>query len=143
MRMDGKMLGERIRTGDPAAFRDFSDQYGWDVYSALSQRIRDQEALKAAYTEIMSAAYVNAGTGNLQGDIGSALADAINQHCCQLPHEQVTEEKPAGVLFWTVLILLVVLNLICLWLIGGILMEVGILPAIDLGYSWLKSILFA
>lgn len=143
MHMDHERLQERIRTGDPTAFRDFSDRYGWDVYSSLSQRIRDQEALKAAYTEIMSEVYRNAGAGKLEGDLESALTDAVNRYCGGHPDKPVAEEKPAGAGFWIMLILLLALNGICLWLIGGILMEMGILPAFDLGYSWLKSILFA
>ena len=58
--------------------------------------------------------------------------------------KSITSEEmktSGGFGFWVALILLLLLNGICLWIIGGILMEMGILPEMDLGYHWLKELI--
>ena len=142
MPMNTGLLLERIQTGDPKAFTDLSDAYGWDVYSGLASRIRDRDAVNLAYTEIMMSLYTQLREGELQEDIDSFLQRAVKQYCDPFPDVPPAEEKPAGAGFWIALVLLLALNAVCLWLIVGILMEMGILPTFDLGYSWLKSILF-
>ena len=44
-------------------------------------------------------------------------------------------------LFWK--ILLVLIDLFLLWILVGMLMGLGYLPVVDLGYSWLSKVLFA
>lgn len=141
--MDIKELRERTQSGDLSVFTDISNEYGWAVYTSLSERIRDRDAVKNAYTQIMSDFYRDVREGKMQGEIKDILLDAVNRYCAMFPAAPEASEKPAGVGFWLLLTLLLVLNGICLWMIAGILMEMNVLPTIDLGYSWIKALIFS
>jgi hypothetical protein len=54
--------------------------------------------------------------------------------------EEVEYEKPRSKgLFIFCIILNVILILILLWFLGGLLINLGVLPEFDLGYSWFNG----
>ena len=54
--------------------------------------------------------------------------------------DEETEKKPRNKgLFIFCIILNIVLILILLWFLGGLLVNLGVLPDIDLGYSWFNA----
>lgn len=67
--------------------------------------------------------------------------DALDEEGYEEEYDEDTEyEKPRNKgLFIFCIILNVILILILLWFLGGLLINLGVLPEFDLGYSWFNS----
>lgn len=139
--MDINVLRERIRANDSRAFLDLSEEYGWILYSFLSKRIHEPDMLQRAYEQVLTDFYRNIRHSKEQGSVEPALMAVAEAYCGKLPAERQTAHSFPGCGFWVALVLLILLNIICLWFIGGILMEIGIIPYFDLGYSWIRTVL--
>lgn len=139
--MDITVLQKRIQAGDQKVFLDLSDEYGWTLYSYLSQRIRNPVLVKHAYEQILKKFYLNIQHTDQQGSAETVLLLLADAYCVELPPQTEAVQSPSGFGFWVALILLILLNGLCLWIIGGILMEMGMIPLFDLGYSWIRTLL--
>ena len=128
---------------DPAKYLELSGRYGWKLYSHLSERIEDRQILSEIYEKGMERFCELAETCDDQDALDKFLAEAADYACEGLkkPEESPNSEKAksrkgSGFGFWLAFTALLLLNLACLWVILGLLMDMGILPEIDLGYSW-------
>lgn len=159
-------LLERIRNRDAEAFLDLTDRYGWAVYSALREKYRDPEMADKIYNETMHAFYhslsdsgaedpVEAflltladritperllyeqqrpGAGKARLNLASYFGDYTSQSLEELPQKRIC--------FWDCLAVLILVPVLtfCLWILAGFLMKMEILPFVDLGYSWLDTL---
>ena len=139
--MDITVLQLRIRSGDQKAFLDLSNEYGWTLYSYLSQRIHNRDLVQSTYQEVLNEFYRNVPNMDQKGSVEAALLVLADIYCVQVPVQPEKIEKSSGLSFWIGLVILLLLNGLCLWIIGGILMEMGIIPSFDLGYSWIRTLL--
>ena len=57
-----------------------------------------------------------------------------------MPQEEPEEETRRGFTFCV--FLCIILCLVCVWFLGGLLMRLGVLPPVDLGYQWFNTHLF-
>lgn len=128
---------------DPAKYLELSGRYGWKLYSHLSERIEDRQILSEIYEKGMERFCELAETCDDPDALDKFLAEAADYACEGLkkPEESPNSEKAksrkgSGFGFWLAFTALLLLNLACLWVILGLLMDMGILPEIDLGYSW-------
>ena len=131
---------------DPAKYLELSGQYGWKLYSCLSERIEDRKVLSETYEKGMERFCELAETCDDPDALEKLLADAADYACEGLkkpegsPNPAKTKpRKGSGFGFWLAFTALLLLNLACLWVILGILMDMGILPEIDLGYRWAQN----
>ena len=139
--MDIKVLQNRIRSGDQRTYLDLSDEYGWTLYSFLSKRLHDPDQRQKVYAQILSGFYRDVPSMSQQGSVDTLLLQYADIYCRKISITSEEMKTSGGFGFWVALILLLLLNGICLWIIGGILMEMGILPETDLGYHWLKELI--
>lgn len=128
---------------DPAKYLELSGQYGWKLYSCLSERIEDRKVLSEIYEKGMERFCELAETCDDPDALDKYLADAADYAFEGLKKPEgspnpakIKPRKGSGVGFWLAFTALFLLNLACLWVILGLLMDMGILPEIDLGYSW-------
>ena len=128
---------------DPAKYLELSGRYGWKLYSHLTERIEDRQMLSEIYEKGMERFCELAETCDDPDALEKILADAADYACEGLkkpegsPNLAITRpRKGSGVGFWLAFTALLLLNLACLWVILGLLMDMGILPEIDLGYRW-------
>ena len=140
--MDIKVLQERIRSGDQTAYLDLSNEYGWALYSYLSERIREPDLVQSTYQEVLNEFYRNIPNMNQKGSVEAVLLGLADAYCGHVPPPPEKVEKSAGLRFWFCLILLLLLNGLCMWIIVGILMEMGVIPTLNLGYNWFKNLIF-
>ena len=132
---------------DPKAYLQLSDEYGWLVYSYLQKKIPDTKELSTIYEKVLKDFCADIVTNHRKGTIEELLLEAAEAACGQSDSSSSAPvsvdrsksrkiEKDGGVDFWVAFVLLLLLNLSCLWIIVGLLMDMGFLPAIDLGYCW-------
>lgn len=131
---------------NPAKYLELSDQYGWKLYSCLSERIEDRKMLSEIYEKGMERFCELAETCDDPDALDKFLAEAADYACEGLkkpegpPNPAKSKaRKESGFGFWLAFTALLLLNLTCLWVILGLLMDMGILPEIDLGYRWAQN----
>lgn len=131
---------------DPAKYLELSGQYGWKLYSRLSERIEDRKVLLEIYEKGMERFCELAETCDDPDVLEKLLADAADYACEGLINPErplnsakAKSRKGSGFGFWLAFTALLLLNLACLWVILGLLMDMGILPEIDLGYRWAQN----
>ena len=128
---------------DPAKYLELSGQYGWKLYSHLSERIEDRQMLSEIYEKGMERFCELAETCDDPDALDEFLADAADYACEGLKKPEGSpnpaKAKRSGFGFWLAFTALLLLNLACLWVILGLLMDMGILPEIDLGYRWAQN----
>ena len=151
-RMEINELRQRARMRDMNAYLELSNEYGWKLYSYLQKNIKDKNKLSETYDLVLRGFYDGLSENTRQGSIESLLYETADRFCrAQYPNPKIAKsananpvkQKPADrVIFWPVFLLLIILNCGCLWVIAGLLMDMGILPVIDLGYSWFHMNVF-
>lgn len=148
--MDHDQLLKRIQDRDMTAYHQLTEEYGWKLYSHLKTRFRDKDMLDAAFHETLRQFY-NTVAGS--GDVVEALLFSYADRTCQ---QMIQGKKPdmavapakkqkgkAGTIFFTIAFSVLVLGIfVALWVILGLLMDLGIMPEVDLGYSWFNAHLF-
>lgn len=157
--MDINELRSRAADRDATAYLELSNEYGWKLYSYLRDRIDDQKGLSSAYEKILRGFYQGITDDNRQGSIETMLYEAADRFCADNgsqpaskkarkqksthKQEQSRKEKGSGFGFWLSFLVLLVLNLICLWIIAGLFMDMGLIPFLDLGYDWFNNFISA
>lgn len=155
-------LLNRIRKRDVNAYLELTQTYGWKLYSHLRARFDDRELTEAAFNETLTNFYntIAGGTGD---DVVESLLLAYADQTCQkmkqtsmvplksayaakprlVQESAETNTKPSGksngLGFGLGVGILVFGILAALWVIVGLLMDMNILPELDLGYSWFNS----
>lgn len=131
---------------DPAKYLELSGQYGWKLYSRLSESIEDRKMLSETYEKGMERFCELAETCDDPDVLEKLLADAADYACEGLINPErplnpskTNPRKGSSIGFWLAFTVLLLLNLACLWVILGIFMDMGILPEIDLGYRWAQN----
>ena len=148
--MDHDQLLNRISQRDMAAYHHLTEQYGWKLYSYLKPRFQDKEQLDAAFHETLCQFY-DALAG--REDVVEAMLFSFADHTCrnmlqgQAHSGPVASKKKsggkAGTIFFAIAIGILLLGIfVSLWVIIGLLMDLGIMPEVDLGYSWFNQHVF-
>ncbi len=115
-----------------------SDRYGWKLYSYLRSRTADPKLVEKLYRECLLE-FCKCGKAEDED-----LLLRIAQRVCvsQIPVTQdrclqLEPERKGGFGFYVCLTLLIMLIALCLWVILGLLMELGIIPHFNLGHGWI------
>lgn len=166
-------LLERMMHRDTDAFLEMTERYGWTVYNAIRQKYPNQDEADRIYQDTMQQFYSSLQYPDCEDPMEALLcawAEYVSGKkgfLAQMLQEDVLEAPPAlqaqrlmqpqfslpetrkyrtGTVFMILLILLILAG--CAWIIAGFLMQQGILPFWDLGYSrfcslvegWLQSL---
>ena len=161
-------LLERMMQKDTDAFLELTDRYGWALYSEIRKKYPNQETADKIYDETMQQFYrclqnpacedpmeallcaFAEKIGASRGISANFLEEAPTDEEIQPPAIQLRQTK-AEILaaprkrktsIWIKLALLLVLVgfLSVIWIGVGLMMEAGILPYYDLGYTWFAGI---
>lgn len=145
--MDTNELLNRIKQRDPNAYLQLTKAYGWKLYSHLRTQFDDPKMADAAFTETLTNFYNTIAEGN-GDDAVEMLLMAYGDMTCQQMKNTQDSQKPAsmaqpaksgGFGFGLGVGILVLGILAALWVIVGLLMDMSILPNLDLGYSWFNA----
>ena len=148
--MDHNQLLDRIKERDMAAYHHLTQDYGWKLYSYLKTRFQDKETLDAVFNETLNKFY-NTIAGS--DDVIEALLYSFADQTCQtmMPGKTIAvakgnTKKASGkvgtILFYVSFGFLLFGIFAALWVIVGLLMGLGIMPELDLGYSWFNANVF-
>lgn len=157
-------LLERMMQRDAEAFLELTDRYGWMLYSEIRKRVPNKAEADRIYDETMCQFYGSLQNSACEDPIEAmlcAFADKIAEkqgitytpfipklaeYAIQPPAVQVPvlEEEPEKTApkrkgrFWLRLGLFLVLIgfAAVIWIGVGLMMEAGMLPYYDLGYTW-------
>lgn len=160
-------LLERMQKNEAEAFLEMTDRYGWGVYSAIREKYKDHDMADKVYNETMHAFYHSLSDSNAEDPVEALLlgfADRISPERLLFDHDAPGEGKvklnlssyfgdfsspmmdhssKKPISFWNgiaALILVMILSC-CLWIIAGFLMKINMIPFVDLGYSWLDTVI--
>lgn len=146
--MDDKDVKRSGYDRDSAMYLELSDKYGWQLYSYLSEKTQNPKDLPAIYEKAMRSFYKKVCSGNSEKELETVLFETADQilrntdsvvtdnSSGAISKTKKAEKEGGGFLFWLAFLLLLLLNVFCLWAIVGLLMNMGFLPVTDLGYSW-------
>ena len=121
-------------------FLRISEQYGWKLHSYLRERTSDPRCQQELYTLIIRT--YCAGKQNVRNEEQALMATAqricTQQKLTRIPNTSNDKsEKGSTFGFWLALNLLLLLIMLCLWIMAGLLMEMGLLPYLNLGHKWI------
>lgn len=161
-------LLERMMQRDTDAFLEMTDRYGWALYSEIRKKYPNKEVADRIYDETMQQFYrcmqnpacedpmeallcaFAEKIGERNGQQTDFLDDPLTDEDFQPPVLQLQQTKAdlrvtpvkKKSSFWLKLaFFLVALGFASvIWIGVGLLMEAGILPYYDLGYSWFAQI---
>ena len=129
--------------GSSRDFLRISEQYGWKLHSYLRERTSDPRLQQELYSQIIRA--YCAGNQRFRNEEQALLAVA-EQICVRrklIPIHQIAPkgktERGGGFAFWLALILLLLLIALCLWVMTGLMMEMGLIPFLNLGHRWVMD----
>ncbi len=158
--MESRELLCRIKAGDEEAFRTMVLTYGKPVYLRLLERSGNKEVAKEALREAFIDLYITVKMANskdpadmLRRSCERLFYTATNANAPELPRTQPeikradvqpsdipiqakAEKRPWSAGRLAAAIALSAGILAALWVIAGLLMDMGFLPYIDMGYSW-------
>ena len=157
-------LLQRMMHRDTDAFLEFTDRYGWALYSSIRKKHPNKIDADKVYHETLQQLWTGLQNKQFDDPMEAILCLIADQIALKKdPRKdlaevfQLTEEEQPPALhirsteqvqeplpekrknrFWSVvgILLLFCVFSSCAWIIAGFLMEQGILPFIDLGYSW-------
>lgn len=152
--MDSNELLKGIQQRDTDAYLYLTQAYGWKLYAHLSEKLKDTELTNRAFNDTLANFY-DCLAGSKGEDAVEALLYAFADRTCQElgretvpapPAVQERKSRPvkkrsvfASIVFWITATLLIVGILAALWVIAALLMEMGFLPEVDLGYEWVRT----
>lgn len=141
--MEKNGLHDRRNVWDTGGFLEFSNEYGLVLFYRLKSRISEPELLRMVYESVLTEVHNATEEGISADDVESLLLAAADRACTDLhvPSDQPKGERIGGAGFWIAFALLLILNTVFLWVIAKLLMDMGFLPAVDLGYSWIREVL--
>ena len=133
------------RNGSIISSREFlriSELYGWKLHSYLQNRTSDQRIREELYSQIICTFCAEAHHPGHEERTLFLVADRIcaqRKVFCQPDFEEDTPQKGSNLGFCLLLVLLLVLIGLCLWVLLGLLMELGLIPYLDLGHGWMME----
>ena len=143
-----------------------TQDYGWKLYSYLREQLDDKDAADEAFNRTLTGFYNSLAVKSGDDAVETLLYAFADQTCSQMSAERnvpahtmmipesetvpqaatpissnpAQRKKKSGrfgfVLGVTVLMIGI---LIAGWVIVGLLMDMGLLPELDLGYSWFNA----
>lgn len=158
-------LLERMMQKDTDAFLEMTDNYGWALYSEIRKKIPKKADADRIYDETMQQFYrclQNSACDDPMEALLYAFADKISKEqglrgdclttydvniqppVLQIPYIHEADEgkrkKKKGHGWLRLgLALLMISFLAVLWTGLGLMMEAGLIPYVDLGYTWFSS----
>lgn len=138
----------KLMRRDTEAFLKMTDKYSWPVYSKIRKKVSDPEVADALFQKTMDGFYRSLHESQTDDPLEAMLlvyADSIiEKHeggCGEgIVYSTKAADKPAkrgsGGLV-TVFLLLCIAAV--LWVIAGLLMDMNLIPAVDLGYAWFNA----
>lgn len=123
-------------------FLRISELYGWKLHNYLQDRTTDPRILEELYSLIIQ---TFCDEYHRFGDEEQGLISVADRICAQRHLYSLSEfdddilEIEDNARFWIVLVLLLVLIGVCLWIMLGLLMEMGLIPYVDLGHDWVLN----
>ena len=114
-----------------AEFLRLSDLYGWKLYQYLMERTTDKQLLQKLYSDCLEELCRGAPGDSREEELLLEIAERVLSRHAE-------SEKPSKRNWGFIISLLLIMGLIlvCLWILPGLLMEMGILPYVNLGYPW-------
>lgn len=142
--MDHQEMQIQTSHPDPSAYLELSNQYSWKLYAHLESSVQNRQLLKELYEKAMACFCESVNEWDDSEQLEGKLYEAADRVCEANPHLTEHQLEPqagkgSGLGFWVAFLLLLVLNLVCIWIILGIMMDIGWIPEMDLGYSWFQS----
>jgi len=160
-------LLERMMQKDTDAFLEMTDRYGWSLYSAIRKKYPNKEIADRIYDETMQLMYrslQDPGCEDPMEAILCALAETIGRKqgldpdlfakgepaadlqppAVQIPRTKAdlrAAPRKQKTSFWfkCAMILVALGFAAVIWIGTGLLMEAGLLPYYDLGYTWFAA----
>lgn len=161
-------LLERLMQRDTDAFLEMTDRYGWTLYQEIRKKYPNKADADRIYDETMQYFYRSMQNPVCEDPVEAllcAMADKIAQmqglrpdyssnpellHNQEPPAVQVSpsyadvrveaEKRKRGFWFRTGMLVVILGFLAVIWVTVGLMMEAGILPYVDLGYSWFSDL---
>lgn len=161
-------LLERMMRKDTDAFLEMTDRYGWALYSEIRKKYPNKEVADRIYDKTMQLFYrcmqnpdcedpMEAMLCALAEKIGEgenlhrdSFDKALSEEDFQPPVLQLRQDKAdlrvnprrrKVSVWWKLAFVLVAVGFLSvIWIGVGLLMEAGVLPYYDLGYSWFSRI---
>lgn len=161
-------LLERMMQKDTDAFLEMTDRYGWTLYSEIRKKYPNKAEADRIYNETMQYVYSCmqnpacedpmeailyafaakiAEKGGLREDPFSRMnPDALTQPpsvCLHMSKEDTLEAtgKKKGRFWFRLGMILVLLGFLAvIWIGLGLMMEAGLIPYCDLGYTWFAAL---
>lgn len=155
----------RVKSKDSKAFCQLTEDYGWKVYSCIRERIGDADQVNAAFHETFSD-FSSDLTSQDGSDAVEALLLAYADRVCSrmenasakpakaapyaVPVPEAFRAEPSaekkktkepghgqGRIWFGLCVAVLLLGIAAaVWTILGLLMDMGYVPELDLGYSW-------
>ena len=157
-------LLERMMQRDTDAFLEMTDRYGWALYSEIRKKYPQKAEADKIYDETMKAFYRSLQNptcedpmeallcgfaDSLSGRNGASLpsveagtlTEDLQPPRVELPASERTAGRKApkrkGGLWFRLGMVLVLIGFVAvIWIGLGLMMEAGMIPYYDLGYSW-------
>ena len=138
----------KLMRRDTDAFLKMTDKYSWSVYSQIRKKVSDPEVADALFQKTMDGFYRSLHESQTDDPLEAMLLvyanGVIEKHeasCGEgIVYSAKAADKPAkrssGGLV-TVFLLLCIAAV--LWVIAGLLMDMNLIPAVDLGYAWFNA----
>lgn len=123
-------------------FLRISELYGWKLHTYLKERTSDYRIREELYSQIICTFCAEDHHPGQEERALFAVADRIcaqRKLFCVPDFEEDTPGKCVNFWFCLALVLLLVLIGVCLWVMLGLLMEIGLIPYLDLGHSWMMN----
>lgn len=137
--MNSIELLNRIKKRDMDAYLQLTRDYGWKLYSYLRAQCDNKEMVDAVFDKTMKNFY-DSLTADDSEDPVEAILYAYADHTCEQMHwEETAPSKISSVGFVLGILILGVGILAALWVILGLLMDMNLIPELDLGYSWFNA----
>lgn len=161
-------LLERMMQKDTDAFLEMTDRYGWALYSEIRKKHPNKEIADKIYDDTMQLFYRSlqnpacedpmeallcafsekiGESGEMPGDIreNMELNEDIQIPAIQLQQTKadmrVTSKKRKVSIWFKLAMVLVLAGFAAvIWIGVGLMMEAGVLPYYDLGYTWFAGI---
>ena len=145
--MDPNQLLNRLKNRDMEAYHHLTEKYGWKLYSYLKTRFQDKAKVDEALNETLHRFYSTiAGSDDAIEALLISFAERTCQDMMGGNKRSVPEKKSSGkigrILFIIAISILIFCIFVALWIIVGLLMDLGIMPEVDLGYSWFSANIF-
>lgn len=162
-------LLDRMKQRDTDAFLEFTDRYGWVLYSSIRKKHANKVDADKVYHETLQQLWSCLQNEEFEDPMEAILcAFADNIALKRNPRKDLAEifygdpdEKPPvmhirrseedppqtgadrKITVWSVLLIVFLLAVFgfSVWIILGLLMEHGTIAYVDLGYSWFCSLL--